>query len=425
MSEWREVKLEAVIKFVDGDRGKNYPKQNEYLNKGYCVFLNTSNITKDGFNLKKVNYIDENKDKILRNGRLDYGDLILTTRGTIGNVALYQTGMYYPMRINSSMLILKVNESISNNYLYYVFKTDSMKEYMTLFSSGSAQPQLPVKDLKKIKFKIPEMKYQEKIANVLSTYDRLIGNNNRRIEVLEQTAEEIYKEWFVRMRFPGYENTKLVKGIPEGWELKKVDDIISFDIGGGWGKDSPEEGFTEEAHVIRGTDIPNMKYGEINYELLRFHKGSQLRNRRLQSSDIIFEASGGSKDQRLGRTYYITDETLAMYDDDVMCASFCKLIRIDEKYLSWYFNNYLNYAYKTETLSIFEVQSTGISNFGFTKFKKHHQVLLPPADLMKHFFELTYSMYIEEQRLGRKNQNLKIQRDLLLPRLMNGTIEVK
>lgn len=348
-------------------------------------------------------------------------DIIYTRTGRVGLVFRGRYGVVH----NNCFKVNPIDKCVNRDFLFWLLNTQHIRDFVNLLASGAAQPDLTHSKFKQIKTRIPDLLTQEKIANVLSTYDKLIGNNNRRIEVLEQTAEEVYKEWFVRMRFPGYENMKFDKGIPEGWELKKVDDIISFDIGGGWGKDSPEEGFTEEAHVIRGTDIPNMKYGEINYELLRFHKGSQLRNRRLQSSDIIFEASGGSKDQRLGRTYYITDETLAMYDDDVICASFCKLIRIDEKYLSWYFNNYLNYAYKTETLSIFEVQSTGISNFGFTKFKKHHQVLLPPADLMKHFFELTYSMYIEEQRLGRKNQNLKIQRDLLLLRLMNGTIEVK
>jgi type I restriction enzyme, S subunit len=318
---------------------------------------------------------------------------------------------------------LYVTDSKGNNinFIYYFLQTMGLEQ----FNSGAGVPTLNRNHINLLKIKIPDIKTQEKIANILSTYDKLIENNNRRIEILEQTVEEIYKEWFVRMRFPGYESAEFEKGIPKEWDVKKVDEIISFDIGGGWGKDSPVGDFTKEAYVIRGTDIPSMNYGEVNYELLRFHKDSQITNRRLRSSDIIFEASGGSKDQRLGRTYYITNETLSMYDGDVICASFCKLIRIDEKHLSWYFNQYLNYAYKTETLSIFEVQSTGISNFGFTNFKKHHQVLLPTVDIMKRFFELTYNMYIEKQKLGRKNQSLKKQRDLLLPRLMNGTIEVK
>lgn len=424
MNEWKEIKL-GEISNVKG--GKRLPKGEFVINKKTKYpYLRITDLSDSGkVNLKSICYITEDIHKKIKKYTISQKDIFITIAGTIGLVGKVPNALDN-CNLTENCAKLMLNEKLVNqDFILYFLRLKNCKELFVSYSSGSSQPKLALKSIRNFKIQLPDLVTQKKIANVLSTYDKLIENNNRRIEVLEQTAEEVYKEWFVRMRFPGYENMKFDKGIPEGWELKKVDDIISFDIGGGWGKDSPEEGFTEEAHVIRGTDIPNMKYGEINYELLRFHKGSQLRNRRLQSSDIIFEASGGSKDQRLGRTYYITDETLAMYDDDVICASFCKLIRIDEKYLSWYFNNYLNYAYKTETLSIFEVQSTGISNFGFTKFKKHHQVLLPPADLMKHFFELTYSMYIEEQRLGRKNQNLKIQRDLLLPRLMNGTIEVK
>lgn len=425
MSEWKKYKLENLVIFIDGDRGKNYPKQDEYLEKGYCLFLNTSNVTKEGFNFSKVNYISESKDKLLRNGRLEFDDIILTTRGTIGNLALYREYMYYPMRINSSMLILKTKEVLTSEFLYYLLKTQSMQFHMRLFSSGSAQPQLPVKDLKKIEVMIPSRKVQDEIVSILSNYDKLIENNNRRIQILEQTAEELYKEWFVRMRFPGYENAKFHKGIPEEWEIKKVEEIISFDIGGGWGEESLMNDFTEQAYVIRGTDIPNMKYGEFNYELLRYHKKSNLKSRKLESTDIIFEASGGSKDQRLGRTFYVTEEILSMYDNDVICASFCKLIKFEDKYLSWFFYNYLRYAYQTEILSTFEVQSTGISNFGFSKFKKHHQLLVPTSNVMEQFYKLTYPMLLEMQKLGNKNQNLIKQRDLLLPRLMNGTITVK
>lgn len=395
MSEWKTIKLKD---FVTLKRGYDLP--HDKSREGNYPVIASTNIR---------SYHNEYK--------VDPPVVTVGRSGSIGKVQIVNKKAW-PL---NTTLYVKDSKGNNTNYIYYFLQTMGLEQ----FNSGAGVPTLNRNHIGLLKIKIPNIKKQGKIANVLSTYDKLIENNKRRIEVLEQTAEEIYKECFVRMRFPGNENTEFVKGIPEGWEVKKVDDIISFDIGGGWGKDSPENDFTEEAHVIRGTDIPNMKYGEINYDLLRFHKESKLRNRRLQSSDIIFEVSGGSKDQRLGRTYYITDETLAMYDEDVICASFCKLIRIDGKYLSWYFNNYLNYAYKTETLSIFEVQSTGISNFGFTKFKKHHQVLLPPVDLMKRFFELTYNIYIEKQRLGRKNQILKKQRDLLLPRLMNGTIEVK
>lgn len=408
MSEWREVKLEAVIKFVDGDRGKNYPKQNEYLNKGYCVFLNTSNITKDGFNLKKVNYIDENKDKILRNGRLDYGDLILTTRGTIGNVALYQTGMYYPMRINSSMLILKVNESISNNYLFYVFKTDSMKEYMTLFSSGSAQPQLPVKDLKKIKFKIPEMKYQEKIANVLSTYDRLIGNNNRRIEVLEQTAEEIYKEWFVRMRFPGYENTKLVKGIPEGWEVKKVNNLGEV-VTGKTPSTKVAEYYGGEIMFIKTPDMHGNIFTSQTETYLSEDGSNNQANKLLPQDSIMVSCIGTGGVVSINMFPAQTNQQIN------------SIILEDTKIREWAF---LTLKSMKQTIELFGATGATMTNLSKGKFEGL-KLLYPSDELLNKFNNITKPMFEELKSIILTNENLKKQRDLLLPRLMNGSIKVK
>lgn len=174
--------------------------------------------------------------------------------------------------------------------MYYYLKILGLDKYNT----DAAVPGLNRNLAHNIKIQIPDLETQEKIAHILSTYDELIENNNRRIQILEKSAEEIYKEWFVRMRFPGHENTKFEKGIPEGWEVKRIGNIISFDIGGGWGKDEKENDFIKKAYVIRGTDIPDMKCGKFNYEMLRFHKESNLRSRRLEDGDIIFEASGGS-----------------------------------------------------------------------------------------------------------------------------------
>lgn len=346
----------------------------------------------------------------------------------ISNIRLYFEKIWLADRkggASSDILILRTKRGCSPQYIYYVLSDSNFFRYADVTSKGTKMPRGDKKAI--MKYTIPKfsIEKQAKIADVLSTYDKLIGNNNKRIEILEETAKEIYKEWFVRMRFPGYEDAKFEKGIPEGWAVKKVGDLISFDIGGGWGKDRPEENYLDKAYVIRGTDIPDMKYGNINYELLRYHKKSNLKNRRLKEHDIIFEASGGSANQHLGRTYYVTNEILSMYDEDVICASFCKLIRFDNKYLSWFFNNYLKCAYDLGALSTFEVQSTGISNFRFRNFKKHHKILIPDDSLIKKFYNLTYDIYKEVNKLGKQNQNLIKQRDLLLPRLMNGSIEAK
>jgi len=414
MSEWREVKLGEVLTLSQGLAINKQSKHLQTEDNNEIPLLRIADLIEK----TKTRYIKrEVPDRFIAHP----DELIYTRTGRVGLVFKNRYGV-----VHNNCFKIKPNEEIvDKDFLYWLLSTKFIYSHVNSIATGAAQPDLTHSKFKSIKVLIPDLEKQKKISYILSTYDKLIENNNRRIQILEQTAEELYKEWFVRMRFPGYEKTKFDKGIPEGWGIKKVDEIISFDIGGGWGEESLMNDFTEQAYVIRGTDIPNMKYGEFNYELLRYHKKSNLKSRKLESTDIIFEASGGSKDQRLGRTFYVTEEILSMYDNDVICASFCKLIKIEDKYLSWFFYNYLRYAYQTEILSTFEVQSTGISNFGFSKFKKHHQLLVPTSNVMEQFYNLTYPILVEKQKLGNKNQNLKKQRDLLLPRLMNGTITVK
>ena len=110
--DWQEVKLgELPIKIIDNDRGENYPQKNEFSNEGHCLFLNTKNVTKSGFSFSKLNFITEQKDKILRQGKLQRKDLVLTTRGTVGNVAYYNEKISYNnIRINSGMVIIRPME---------------------------------------------------------------------------------------------------------------------------------------------------------------------------------------------------------------------------------------------------------------------------------------------------------------------------
>lgn len=415
-STWNEVRLGEVTEI----NARNTPT--DY--KGTILYVDISSVSSGlikGYTEYEYREAPSRARRVIREDDIIYS----TVRPNLKAFYKFKKDISNNIVASTGFVVLSKKRGTSIDYIYYLMTSNSVVDYLTLIAKGAAYPAVSVDDFKNLKIQIPDLKTQEKIADILSTYDELIENNNRRIEILEKAAEEIYKEWFVRLRFPGYENSKLINGIPEGWEVRKVSELISFDIGGGWGKDIIEGEFTEKAFVIRGTDIPNMKYGNYNYENLRFHKKSNLKNRKLKDGDIIFEVSGGSTYQRLGRTIFITEELLSMYDEDVICASFCKLIRINDNYLSWFFNNYLNYAYKTEKLSTFEVQSTGISNFGFVNFKKHHRILVPTENLLKNFYYLTYDMHIAINKLQKQNQNLIKQRDLLLPRLMNGTIEVK
>ncbi len=169
-SDWtiRSFGDNTFIKIVDGDRGANYPKKADFLSEGHCLFLNTKNVRPDGFNFDAKMFITEEKDKALRKGKLERRDVVLTTRGTIGNIALYDdTVEFEDIRINSGMLILRPNEEIiTSEYLFELLRSNVVKSQIDDLVSGAAQPQLPIKSL--VKFEVP-------VPNSLAEQNGIVG----------------------------------------------------------------------------------------------------------------------------------------------------------------------------------------------------------------------------------------------------------
>ena len=223
-----------LAEIIDGDRGKNYPKQDEFYPQGYCLFLNTGNVTKEGLIFEENQFITKEKDEALRKGKLKRGDIVYTTRGTVGNAGYYNSNVPYEnVRINSGMVILRANvEIVDARFLYQILKSEYYRPYFKQYCTGSAQPQLPIKNFSQIYLNVPDIKTQHRIADIVSAYDDLIKNNQRQIKLLEEAAQRLYKEWFVNLRFPGHENTKIVDGVPEGWRVASIADICDT-VGGG------------------------------------------------------------------------------------------------------------------------------------------------------------------------------------------------
>ena len=170
-----------ICDIIDGDRGKNYPKSEEILDDGYCLFLNAKNVTQKGFDFENCNFITREKDDALRNGKLSRGDVVLTTRGTVGNLAYYSKNVPYEnIRINSGMVILRMNRSILNEiYFIELFKM-KLSDIKEKIASGSAQPQLPISTMNKIILMIPPLELQNHFASFVKEIDksRLLSNHS-------------------------------------------------------------------------------------------------------------------------------------------------------------------------------------------------------------------------------------------------------
>lgn len=189
----------AGIQLIDGDRGANYPKQEHFKTRGYCLFLSAKNVTNTGFAFEEMVFIDGDRDFLLRAGKLQKGDVVLTTRGTVGNVAFYGENIPFDhIRINSGMIIIRANPAIWNRrFLYFLFASSYVQEQISALTSGSAVPQLPARDIKKFTLPVIKKKTQDAIDKVVGGISEKIDLNRRINQTLEAMAQAIFKSWFV------------------------------------------------------------------------------------------------------------------------------------------------------------------------------------------------------------------------------------
>jgi len=182
---------EAPFKIIDGDRGVNYPSKEDFSANGYCVFLNTKNVRSDGFNFVDIECISKDKDESLRKGKLCRGDVVLTTRGTIGNTGYYNNSVPFDhIRINSGMLIFRPDpEKLSGDYLFHFFQSQNFKEQRDRIVSGAAQPQLPIRNLIDAKIPLPPLEIQKAIVAEIEAEQILVNANRELITRFEKKIQ--------------------------------------------------------------------------------------------------------------------------------------------------------------------------------------------------------------------------------------------
>lgn len=422
----KEIKEYYIKDIASIKSGKRLPKGHILTDeKTPFPYIKARDIRGGKIREDQLQYLREETQKKIKRYIVETNDVCITIVANIGDVGIVpQTLHKANLTENAVRLTNFKKDLVYPKYLCQLMSAKFFKEYMELLAAGAAQSKLGIYKIEKIKVQLPPLPTQQRIASILSTYDDLIEVNNQRIKLLEETARELYKEWFVRMRFPGYKQAKFVKGIPKDWSIKPIGKVIDYHIGGGWGNDKQDNQFSTPGYVIRGTDIPGVRIGTANKEIYRFHKASNMKSRQLMEGDIVFETAGGSEGQPLGRTCYITQELLESYGDKVMAASFCKQVRTTS-IPSLYLYYFLNYLYDTGMIETYQIQSTGISNYQFEPFLKFQQIILPKEELMQDFHDKTILMQKQIAILGQQNTQLRQIRDRLLPRLISGKLQVK
>ena len=191
--DWEMVKFkDAPFLIIDGDRGVNYPKKEDFSPRGYCLFLTTKNVRADGFVFNELQFINQEKDQALRKGKLERGDVLLTTRGTVGNTAIYDDSVEFDqIRINSGMLIFRPKTNrILSSFLFHFYQSDNFTTQRDAIISGAAQPQLPIKSLNDAELPLPSIETQKEIVTKIEKEQSLVNANKELITLFEHKIKD-------------------------------------------------------------------------------------------------------------------------------------------------------------------------------------------------------------------------------------------
>lgn len=400
MEKW-EIKRINELGGISRGRSRHRPRDDKSLYGGKYPFVQTGDVKATEFYLR--NYSQTYNEKGLSQSKLwKKGTLCITIAANIAETAILSMDACFP----DSIVGFVPFEGISDvRFVKYSF--DMLKKEMQLASLGATQDNFSVDKMLKFKFIVPNFSTQKRIADIISAYDDMIENNNRRIELLEKSAKELYKEWFVRFRFPNYKKSKFVNGLPEGWEVKQLKDYGRIETG----KTPPTsnaENYSTDIMFIKTPDMHGNTFVIQTEERLSV-KGHKTQPKKLLPENSIMVSCIG------------TGGVVAINAEKAHTNQQINSIIVDDiKYLEWL---YFTCQYLKETIELFGATGATMTNLSKGKFEKL-KVVNPSRDLIYQFNDKTKSIFIEIKNLMKQNQNLKKQRDLLLPRLMSGKLEV-
>ena len=400
---------EAPLEMIDGDRGKNYPKQDEFTEDGFCLFLNAKNVTDNGFNFETKMFISQEKDEILKKGKLQRGDVILTTRGTVGNVAFYSENIPFDnIRINSGMLILRSKSELSNKFLYYVLKSDFFKKQIYTFKSGTAQPQLPISSLNHMKFYLPKINIQKKIVTILSNIDKKIKVLEEINKNLDELCHSLFKYYFIDF-IPFCDDDFIdsdIGEIPKEWSITTVGNILDCKLGG-----TPSR--SNESYW--GGSIAWINSGKVNDFRI------------IEPSEYITE-----KGLKKSATKLLPAKTTVIAITGATLGQI-SLLEIDScanQSVIGIIPN-INYPYEfvyplisSILIDLLKHQTGGAQQHINKNNVESFKIICPPAEIISEYKTIVSPIYSKISDNCFEIEKLQKLRDTLLPKLMSGEIDV-
>ncbi len=382
MSSWPSVKLgEVCLSIVDGDH------QSMPISDSGIPFITISDIKDNRIDFTSARFVPLEYYAALDDTRKPYkGSVLYSVKGSFG-IPVY-VDSYRPFTFQRDIAIMKCKAELNPHYLYYVLKSPEYYKIADSLAIGSAQRALTLKTLRNLEIPFPDNKTQQQMVDYLSGYDNLIENNQRQIKLLEEAAQRQYKEWFVDLRFPEHENVSVVDGVPEGWHLGTLAEIVAFKRGN----------TITKTEVIEGK-VPVVAGG---LEPAYFHNSANTKA-------PVITVSGSGANAGYTRLYY-----------ENVFASDCSFADAEA-------TPYIYFVYcflKQNSEKIDALQKGSAQPHVYAKDINAIAISIPPVDLINKFCKCTNALFDSIGILQKQILSAKEARDRLLLKLMSGEIEI-
>ena len=388
-------------------------KEKEFQGRGQKI-INMKELF--GFNfignqeMKRVDLSDSEKERFL----VKEGDLLFARRSLVddgaGKTSII-SNLLEDTTFESSMIRVRLNQKITTPLFYYYYFTSYEGRGRVLsLSTGVNVKGIKGSELNNLQIPFPPLETQKRIASILSNYDNLIENNLKRIKLLEETAQNIYKEWFVNFRFPNYEHTEfdVESGLPAGWEMKKISSIVEFK--GGFPFKSSEYTESGKYRIVTIKNVGDRFFDGNNTSGIENIPDKMKEYCKLQEGNILMSLTGN-----IGRTCLVYGENYLLNQRVVIVTP----INSENSAFCYFLFN-------TDSIKgLMNNLSSGVAQQNLSPVKLEEQLIpLPPMSLMLKYSSAINGIVNQIISLNKQNGKLKEARDILLPRLMNRTIEV-
>ena len=388
---WEKVKLGEVTESCLGKMLDQ--KKNKGSYKPYLANVNVRWGFFDLDNLQEMRFEDDEDEKY----GIKYGDLIICEGGEPGRCAIWKEQIPN-MKIQKALHRVRVHDIMDFRFVYYWFllagKQGALKQYYT----GATIMHMPGQKLREVLIDKPPLIVQQRIGAYLETYDKLIENNQKQIKLLEEAAQRLYKEWFVDLRFPGYENCKIVDGVPVEWKKKKLDEIADVIMG-----QSPKSEFYNKEH--KGLPF-HQGVGSYGARFVQDDTYSTSFTKVAEANSILFSVRAPVGRLNITKNKIVIGRGIAAINSKSG------------------FQSYLFYALK-ERFFKDDILGNGAIFASISKNELLNQVfVIPDAKIMSAYEKIAAALDKKIEVVDMQLQQLVEARDRLLPKLMNGEIEV-